>query len=86
MQNARTQARPFPSSAAIAAGLLAIIAAAVLLLYFSTQLGHAAVRTSSGPVVTQSVGSELVRQNTSERNAVSGQPSDPGVLRPHGPR
>ena len=110
MQNVNTQTRPFPSWAAIAAALLTTIAAAVLVLYLSTQLGHQTVSSSSAPVVTKSVGSELVQQNTSdrnaasapvvtksvgselvqqntsERNAASEQPSDPGVLRPHGPR
>jgi hypothetical protein len=85
MQNVSTQTRPFPSWAAIAAGLLALVAAAVLLVYFA-QLGHQSPTTSSATAVTKSAGSELVRHNTSERNGVPEQPVDMRALRQYGPR
>jgi hypothetical protein len=86
MQNVRTQTRLFPSWAAIAAGLLTIVAAAILVLYFSAQLGHGNVTSSSAPAVTKSAGSELVQHNTSERNALPTPEPDRGALRLHGPK
>jgi hypothetical protein len=85
MQNVRSQTQPFPSWAAIAAGLLAILAAAILVLYFSGALGHSSASAGSAPVVTKSTGSELVQHNASERGVVT-QPTDPGTLRTRGPR
>jgi hypothetical protein len=86
MQNVITQTRPFPSWAAVLAGLLAIIAATFVVLYLNAQAGTQSATRSLTPVVTPSVGSELVRHNTSERNAVSEPPSNPGSLHQSGPR
>ena len=86
MQNVRSQSRPLPSWAAIGAALLTIVAAAILVLYFSAQLGHGSVTSSSASGVTKSAGSELVQHNTSERNGVPIPEPDRGALRLHGPK
>ena len=85
MQNVGIPTRPFPSAAVIAGALTAIIATVVLMAYGGAQLGSRSTSASSAPVVTKSVGSQLVRHNASERSGAPEQPSEP-VLRLHGPR
>ena len=85
MQNVSADTREFPSWASIAAGLLTIIAAVVLLLFFSIQLSHQGVSKSSTPVVTKSAGSQQVQHSASERAADPAPEPDRGAL-VRGPR
>ena len=63
MQNISAETQQVPSWASIAAGLLTIIAALVLLLFFSIQLSHQGVSKSSAPVVTKSTATQQVQQS-----------------------
>ena len=53
MQNISAETQQVPSWASIAAGLVTIIAALVLLLFFSIQLSHQGVSKSTAPQVQQ---------------------------------